>query len=227
MKIKMLPQEERPVEKAVFNGVASLSNTELLAVLLGSGTREKSAIGLAEDIISSDERGIAFLADCTADELMKVNGVGSMKAIRILSGIELGRRIASGPRSRRITIRQAEDVADIFMNELRYEKKEKFKAVLLNSKGEVLSIETISVGDLTTAPVHPREVFCRAVKKSAAAVIFVHNHPSGDPSPSDDDIQTTRRLIECGELLGIKVVDHVVVGDGEYRSILGIMNTKM
>ena len=101
MKIKMLPQEERPVEKAVFNGVSSLTNTELLAVLLGSGTRKKSALGLAEDILSADERGLAFLAGCTADELMKINGVGNMKAVRVLAGVELGKRIAAGPMNRK------------------------------------------------------------------------------------------------------------------------------
>lgn len=114
MKIKMLPQEERPVEKAVFKGIASLTNTELLAILLGSGTREKSAIGLAEDILSADERGLAFLAECTADELMKINGVGNMKAVRVLAGIELGKRIASGPMNRKKSIHQSDDVANLF-----------------------------------------------------------------------------------------------------------------
>ena len=223
MKIKMLPQEERPVEKAVFNGVSSLTNTELLAVLLGSGTRKKSALGLAEDILSADERGLAFLAGCTADELMKINGVGNMKAVRVLAGVELGKRIAAGPMNRKKSIHHSDDVANLFMKELRHEKKEAFKAVLLNAKGEILSIETVSIGDLTMAPVHPREVFCQAVKKSGAAVIFVHNHPSGDPTPSDDDIETTKRLIACGELLGIKVVDHIVIGDNAYRSIAGVL----
>ncbi len=223
MKIKMLPREERPVEKAVFSGVASLTNTELLAVLLGSGTREKSAIGLAEDIISAGEGGVTFLADCSPCELMKINGVGSMKSVRVLAGIELGRRVATGPANRKASVRNGEDVANLFIRELRYEKKENFKAVLLNAKGEVLSIETISVGDLTTAPVHPREVFYQAIKKSAAAVVFVHNHPSGDPTPSDEDIETTKRLMACGELLGIRVVDHLVVGDGNYRSIAAVM----
>lgn len=223
MKIKMLPQEERPVEKAVFGGAESLTNTELLAVLLGSGTREKSAIGLAEDILSTESRGLAFLAECTASELMRINGVGSMKAARVLAGIELGKRIASGPMNRKASVRHGDDVANLFMKELRYEKKENFKAVLLNAKGEVLAIETVSIGDLTMAPVHPREVFCQAVKKSAAAVIFVHNHPSGDPMPSKNDIETTKRLMACGELLGIRVVDHLVIGDNDYRSIAAVM----
>ena len=125
--------------------------------------------------------------------------------------------------NRKASVRHGDDVANLFMKELRYEKKENFKAVLLNAKGEVLAIETVSIGDLTMAPVHPREVFCQAVKKSAAAVIFVHNHPSGDPTPSKNDIETTKRLMACGELLGIRVVDHLVIGDNDYRSIAAVM----
>ena len=226
MKIKMLPREERPVEKAVFGGVASLTNTELLAVLLGSGNREKSAIGLAEDILSTGEGGITFLADCPPCELMKINGVGSMKAVRVLAGIELGRRVATGPINRKASVRRGDDVANLFIKERRHEKKEKFKAVLLNAKGDVLSVETVSIGDLTMAPAHPREVFCQAVKKSAAAVIFVHNHPSGDSTPSEDDIETTKRLMACGELLGIRVVDHLVIGDNDYCSIAAVIKER-
>lgn len=223
MKIKMLPQEERPVEKAVFSGVSTLTNTELMAVMLGSGTKEKSAIGLAEEILSCSDVGIAYLAEVSPHELMKINGVGETKAVRLLAGIELGRRISARPKEKKLQIRGTEDVANFFMKELRHEKREIFKALLLNTKGEVLSVETISIGELTVAPVHPREVFCQAVKKSAASVIFAHNHPSGDPTPSKDDLLTTKRLIECGNLLGIKVVDHVVIGEGTFRSIASIM----
>ena len=218
MKIKMLPQEERPVEKAMLKGTDALSNTELLAVLLGSGTREKSAIGLAEEIISADQRGISRLAESSIQELTQVNGVGSF------AGIELGKRIATRPKEKRISIHQSCDAANLFLEEMRYEKKEKFKALLLNAKGEIMSTELISIGELTSAPVHPREAFCQAVKKSAAAVIFVHNHPSGDPTPSKDDLNTTKRLVECGRLLGIRVIDHIIIGDGCYTSIAALMD---
>lgn len=223
MKIKMLPQEERPAEKAMLKGIESLSNAELLALLLGSGTRSKSAIGLAEDILAEDDGGISYLTECSMQELMKLNGVGMIKAARIFAGIELGKRVASKPKTARAVIRSSEDVAGIFMEELRYEKREHFKALLLNSKGELLSVETISVGELTAAPVHPREVFNKAVRKSAAAIIFVHNHPSGDPTPSKEDVETTQRLVSCGKLLGIQVVDHVVIGAGSFCSINGII----
>ncbi len=226
MKMKMLPQEERPVEKAEFCGVGALSNIELVAILLGSGTREKSAMGLAEEIISASDEGISFLADCTVDELKAIKGVGSTKATRVLAGIELGRRVSQGPSGSRRQIHRAEDVANFFMRELRHEKKENFKAVLLNAKGQIISVESISVGDLTMAPVHPREGFRQAVKKSAAAVIFVHNHPSGDAMPSEEDIEITRRLMACGTLLGIKVVDHIVIGDNRYRSIAAMIDSQ-
>ncbi len=224
MKIKMLPQEERPVEKAVFSGVSALTNTELMAVLLGSGNREKSAIGLAEEILSCCDEGITYLAGMSVHELMKINGVGETKAVRLLAGIELGRRISAKPKEKRLQIRGTDDVANFFMEELRHEKREVFKALLLNAKGEIMSVETISIGELTATPVHPREAFCQAVKKSAASVIFAHNHPSGDPTPSKEDLMTTKRLIECGKLLGIKVVDHVVIGEGAFQSIAGIID---
>lgn len=224
MKIKMLPQEERPVEKVMFKGVSSLSNAELIAILLGSGTREKSAIGLAEEILTADPSGISYLTECSMQELMKINGVGSIKAARIMAGIELGKRISVRPKERRIRIHGSEDVANLFMEDMRYEKKEFFKVLLLNAKGEILSIETVSVGELTNTPVHPREVFNQAVRKSAAAVIFVHNHPSGDPTPSKDDIETTRRLIECGQILGISVLDHIVIGEGIFSSINSLLD---
>lgn len=223
MKIKMLPQEERPVEKVMFKGVSCLSNAELIAILLGSGTREKSAIGLAEEILTADSSGISYLTECSMQELMKINGVGIIKAARIMAGIELGKRISAKPKERKIQIHASEDVANLFMEDMRYEKKELFKALLLNAKGEILSIETVSVGELTSTPVHPREVFNQAVRKSAAAVIFVHNHPSGDPTPSKEDIETTKRLIECGQILGICVLDHIVIGEGVFASINALM----
>lgn len=225
MKIKSMPEEERPVEKAVLSGIQTLSNAELLAVILGSGTKNKSAIGLAEDVLARDAGGIADLAECTIQELMKISGVGPFKAVRILASVELGKRMATRPRTRRLTADDADKVADLFMEEMRYSKRETFKALLLNAKGEIISIETVSVGELTSTLVHPREVFHPAVKKSAAAILFVHNHPSGDPTPSAEDFKTTKMLVECGNLLRIKVVDHLIIGDGQYTSMqsLGCM----
>ncbi len=219
MKIKSLPQNERPVEKTVSQGAEKLSNSELLAIIIGSGTREKSAIGLAEDILAADERGIFYLAESSVQELMTINGVGQFKAARIMAAIELGKRISTMPREKRIEIKSSDEIAKLFMDDMRYENREIFKALLLNSRGEILSIETVSIGELTSTLVHPREVFNKAVKKSAAGIVFVHNHPSGDPTPSKEDINTTARLTACGKILGINVIDHIIIGDGQYSSL--------
>jgi len=218
MKIKALPAEERPMEKGLFGGMESLSNAELLALILNTGTREQSAIALAEELISF-AGGLGNLSDFSGEELIKVKGIGKGKAARLLAALELGKRVSSVSAGKNINVNRTEEVARIFMEDLRYMKKEFFKVLLLNSKGDVMAVETVSIGELSNTIVHPREAFRMAVKKSAAAVIFVHNHPSGDPTPSRDDILTTRRLIECGQLLGIKVLDHIVIGNGNFVSI--------
>ncbi len=218
MKIKALPKAERPVEKAMGRGVSTLSNAELIAVLLGAGTPEKSAIGVAEELLSKDERGIAALADHTPEDFMSVKGIGAFKAARIVAAIELGKRIATAP-NEKLFITGTDDVVRLFMERLRYEKREHFEALLLNSKGMIISSETISVGELNSAPVHPREVFKNAVRKSAAGIVFVHNHPSGDSSPSKEDIAVTRELVQCGKLLKINVLDHIIIGDGSFTSL--------
>ena len=219
MKIKALPAYERPMEKCLSIGVERLTNSELIALLINSGTREKSAVALAEEILAQDRSGIGYLRESSVQELMNIKGIGSSKAARIMAAVELGKRIASTPVHKGMKIQDDEDVAKLFMEEMRGLKKEVFKAVLLDSKGGVISVETVSVGELSSTIVHPREVFSQAVRKSAAAIVFVHNHPSGEPMPSGEDIATTNRLIECGELLGIRVVDHLVIGDGQYMSL--------
>lgn len=226
MKIKALPRSERPVEKTITKGASALSNSELLAILLGSGTREKSAIGLAEDIISKDKSGISYLAESSVQELMSINGIGQSKAARVVAAVELGKRISTAPRVKRMGVESSDDIARLFIEDMRYEKREIFKALLLNPRGEIISIETVSVGELTSTLVHPREVFSQAVKRSAAGIVFVHNHPSGNPEPSEEDIKTTERLVACGKLLGIVVIDHIIIGDGQYCSMqsLGLMN---
>lgn len=219
MKIKSLPREERPVEKSICKGASALSNSELLAILLGSGTRDKSAIRLAEDIISKDKAGISYLAESSVQELMSIRGIGQSKAARIMAAVELGKRISTTPRVKRMGVESSDDIARMFIEDMRYEKREVFKALLLNPRGEIISIETVSVGELTSTLVHPREVFSQAVKKSAAGIVFVHNHPSGNPEPSQEDIDTTQRLMACGKLLGIVVIDHIIIGDGRYCSM--------
>ena len=223
MKIKSLPRDERPVEKTLCKGASALSNSELLAILLGSGTRDKSAIGLAEDIISKDKSGISYLAESSVQELMSIRGIGQSKAARIMAAVELGKRISTTPRVKRMGVESSDDIARMFIEDMRYEKREVFKALLLNPRGEIISIETVSVGELTSTLVHPREVFSQAVKKSAAGIVFVHNHPSGNPEPSQEDIMTTERLMAWGKLLGMVVIDHIIIGDGRYCSMQSLI----
>lgn len=221
MKIKALPVEERPLEKGLFKGMDSLSNSELLALLINSGTTEKSAIFLAEEILSKGN-GLMGIRSMSAEELMEIKGVGKGKAARILAATELAKRFLALSDRGIVKISSSKDVANLMMEELRLMKKEFFKALLLNSKGDIISVETVSIGELSSTVVHPREAFHVAIKKSAAAVIFVHNHPSGDSTPSREDILTTKRLVECGKLLGIRVLDHIVTGDGNYTSIMDV-----
>lgn len=219
MKMKSLPELERPVEKCISHGIESLSNGELIALLINTGTKDRSARELADEVLASDSSGLMHLRESSAEELMSIRGIGRSKAARIMAAVELGRRMSATPFRSGMTVENDEDIAGLLMEEMRYLNKETFKAVLLSSKGGVISVETVSVGELNSTVVHPREVFSAAVRKSAAAVVFVHNHPSGDPRPSGEDIATTRRLAECGELLGIRVVDHLVIGDGKYISM--------
>ena len=217
--IRNLPFEERPREKLVHYGAETLSNTELLAILIGSGTKEVSAIMLANRILALEEEGISYLANCLPEELSDIPGMGVAKSCQIIAGIELGKRIATKPKRKRINVKSPNEVASLFIEEMRYLKKEYFKVLLLNTKNEIIMIENISIGNLNSSVVHPREVFCTAIKKSACSMIAVHNHPSGNPMPSQTDIDITRRLVEAGELLGIKVLDHLIIGDGIYVSL--------
>ena len=166
-----------------------------------------------------EEKGLSYLAECTVEELSEIKGIGLSKSCKLLASIELGKRLATKPREKRALIRNSRSIADLFMEDMRYYKKEVFKALLINVRGEVIIAQQVAVGDICTTIVHPREVFAGAVKRSAAAVILVHNHPSGDPTPSQEDIETTHRLMEAGKILGIQVLDHIIIGDGIYVSL--------
>lgn len=221
MSIKSLPENERPVGKTLNMGINTLSNAELLALVIKTGYGDKSAIGLAEYILEEISGGLIGLLSAKPEELMGIRGIGESKACALVAIGELARRMAGKPPSERYRIESACDAANYFMEDLRYEKREHFKLLLMDVKGHVIGTEEISVGGLSSTSVHPREVFSPAIKKNAATIILVHNHPSGDPSPSREDIDITNRLKEVGELVGIKVLDHVVIGDGRYVSLAG------
>lgn len=217
MTIKDMAIDERPREKMVKNGEKSLSNAELLAILLRNGTKHKNAIELANYIINKDFQGIRYLQDVTIEELCNIEGIGLSKATQIKAALELGIRVASyKPQKYKIT--NPWDIYIYYMESLRYEKQEIFKVVLLNTKNEIIADIDVSIGTLNSSLVHPREVFREAIKRSSNKIILMHNHPSGNIEPSKEDKQITSRLIKCGEIIGIEVIDHIIIGDGTYFS---------
>ena len=215
--IKEMPTLERPREKMINYGSNSLSNAELLAILIGSGNAKQNAIELSRDIINNFG-GLIALTDITHEELISIRGIGDAKACNILAALELNKRVSAYALNKRMKITSPNDVCNLFMDELRYDKKEKFIIVLLNTKSEIISKELISIGNLNYSIVHPREVYKYAIKKSAASVLFIHNHPSGNPDPSKNDKNITRRLTEVGEIIGIDVIDHIIIGNNRYFS---------
>ncbi|TCO79987.1 DNA replication and repair protein RadC [Marinisporobacter balticus] len=217
--IKEMAESERPREKLIKFGVSVLSNAELLAILIRTGTKETSAIELAQKILSISHSGLRYLADCTIEELSEIKGIAKVKACQIVAAIELGKRLAMSNSKAKLNIRSSRDVANVFMEEMRYYKKEYFKSILLNTKNEIIITENISIGSLNSSLVHPREVFVSAIRKSASSIILIHNHPSGNPDPSNEDIKITKRLIEAGKIIGIEILDHIIIGDGNYLSL--------
>ncbi|MBC8103460.1 MAG: DNA repair protein RadC [Cytophagales bacterium] len=218
VRIRELPADERPRERLLHYGADALSTSELLAILLRTGTEQRSATGLAEHLLT-EFHGIRGVAGATIHELAQIHGIGPAKAAQIKAAIEFGRRLVAASPEERPKIRSPRDIYDLLAPALRDEKREHFVAVLMDTKGGVLRTRTVSVGDLSSSLVHPREVFAEAIRYSAASIIVVHNHPSGDPSPSPEDAAVTRRLVEAGELLGIEVLDHIVLGDGRWVSL--------
>lgn len=222
LKVKELPLSERPYEKMALYGAENLSIVELLAIILESGTKDETSISLAQKILKLgeglEENSLRFLQICTIDDLMKIKGIGKVKAIRIKAALEIAKRI-SIPIGNEIFINSSSEVAKLFMDELRYERREIVKIVLLNSKNKVLRIKNISLGTVSYAAVDPKEVLSEAIKVKAVKVILVHNHPSGNPTPSGEDFSLTRRIDECCRLFEIELLDHVVIGDGTYNRI--------
>ncbi len=217
-RMKELPIDDRPREKLINNGAAALTDSELLAILIGSGTKEKSALDIARDLTADNGilKNIALVHD--VKELAKTKGLGRAKAALIIAALELGRRIASAEPLVRDSITSPEDGVALLMPRLRYESKEHFLVVLLNSKNKVLDVEQISEGSLNSSVVHPREVFAPAVLHHAAAILTAHNHPSGDPTPSKEDKDLTNTLVQAGKYMGIPVLDHIIIGDAKYFS---------
>ncbi|MFS0775798.1 DNA repair protein RadC [Neobacillus sp. 3P2-tot-E-2] len=216
--IRDFPQDERPRERFIQNGPASLSNHELIAILLRTGTKDESVLQLSNRLLTNFE-GLRLLKDASLEEMTEIKGIGQAKAIQILAAVEIGRRITNLNYTDRYVIRSPEDGANYVMNDMRFLSQEHFVCLYLNTKNQVLHKQTIFIGSLNASIVHPREVFREALKRSAASIICLHNHPSGDPAPSREDIEVTKRLVECGKMIGIDVLDHLIIGENKFVSL--------
>jgi len=214
----------RPREKLIERGEASLADCELLGIILGSGNREENAVDLGKRLLMEHDNNLRYFMNASLEELMQSKGIGPAKAVSIKAAIELGRRVLTTVPSKRI-IKSPDDVVnavrEMAADEMRFYDREHFRVMYLDRKGGLLAVEEISVGGLSSSIAHPREVFKNAVKRSAASIILIHNHPSGDPSPSMEDIELTRRMIEAGNIMGIEVLDHIIIGENNQCSLKG------
>ncbi|CDQ39433.1 MULTISPECIES: RadC family protein [Virgibacillus] len=216
--IKDVPKDDRPRERLLRLGANHISNAELLSIVLGSGTKKESVITLSSRVLMHFE-GLKLLSDATIEELIAIKGIGTAKGVLILAAIEIGKRMHDYKPDERYVVRSPQDGADYIMEEMRGLKQEHFIALFLNTKNQIIHRQTIFIGSLNASIVHPREVFREAIKRSAASIIVAHNHPSGDPTPSQEDIHVTRRLAESGKMIGIELIDHIIIGDRKFISL--------
>ena len=225
IKMKELPISERPYEKLETYGAETLTNSELLAIIIKTGTKEDTAVGLAQKILMLNDRtpkeDLSFLQEISIADYMKVKGIGKVKAIQLLAVCELAKRINKPINKQNIKINNSKDVAKLLMNELKYEKREKVKLILLNSKNIILKIKDIAYGGTNFAMIEPKEILNEAIKLEAPKMILVHNHPSGDTKPSKADFSITDKIYEASEILGIEFLDHVIIGNNKYESVFG------
>jgi len=224
LKMKELPISERPYEKLELYGPEMLSNAELLAIIIKTGTKDENSVNISQKVLklnnTTNEDNLRFLCDISIEEFMKIKGIGKVKAIQLKAIGELAKRISKPINKKRIKIKNTKEVAELLMSELRYEKREMAKLIILNNKNIIIRIMNISLGGTNFACISPKEVLTEAVKMGAPKIILVHNHPSGDPKPSKEDFRITDRIYECADIMGIELVDHIVIGDGTYESIL-------
>lgn len=218
--IQQVATQERPRERLVLFGTEQLSNHELLAILIGSGTKKESVLDIATRLLNQFET-LLNLKHATIEELQAIDGIGRVKAMYLLAAFELGRRSHLPNRLERTVVKHPDDAADYLMSDLAQLMQEHFVVLFLNVKNEIIHKQTIFIGSLNASIVHPREIFREAVKRSAASIICAHNHPSGNPTPSPEDIEVTKRIAEAGGIIGIDLLDHIIIGDYRYISMKG------
>lgn len=218
--VKELPLDDRPREKLLLRGSQNLSDAELVAILLRTGKKGKSVLEISRELISN-EGNLAKLATRTVDSLQKVSGIGKDKAATLEAAFELSRRILSQAKwfsNQKVTSPQ--EIAEIFIPMLRDDTKERFIVVCLNSSNKIIKHETISIGNLNSSVVHPREIFKVAIDCFSASIILIHNHPSGNPEPSNEDIRITKKVVESGKILDIPVFDHLIIAEDTFTSFV-------
>ena len=223
LKIKEIPETERPYEKLELYGEKALSNAELLAIIIKTGTREETSVQIAQRILNLDydpQMGeLNFLKNITLEELMQIKGIGRVKAIQIKAICELAIRMSKPSNFKKVQIKSAEQLANLVMEELRFEKREYVKLFLLNNKNEILKNIDTAIGGTNFANVHMKEIIGEALKIKAPKMILVHNHPTGDPTPSKADITFTDRLYNAAKMFDIELIDHIVIGNMNFKSI--------
>ncbi len=216
--VRDLPLTERPRERLIKFGVEALSTQELLAILLGRGIKGESVLITSRNLLTRFGT-LKNLTQASVAELTQTKGIGIAKATQIIAAFELGNRLETSEKPFQEKIKSPEDVIRAVAKKLKGKKKEHFLVLSLDTRNHVIDSQIISIGSLDASIVHPREVFKEAISACAASVIFVHNHPSGDPEPSEEDIKLTKRLIDVGEILGIEVLDHIIICDSNYLSM--------
>jgi DNA repair protein RadC len=218
LSVNGLPAGDRPRERLYHVGAGELSLQELVAIVVGGGTRGAGSLVVALRLLGAFD-GLVSLGRAGVDELTKIPGVGFARACQLSAAFELGKRFARETRSNGSSVKSPGDVARIFMDEMKHFDREHFKAAFLNTKNQIIRVVTVSIGSLNASIVHPREILKPAISASAASIVLVHNHPTGDPAPSREDIEFTKRFAQCGELIGIELLDHIIIGSERYQSL--------
>lgn len=216
--IKNLPESERPYEKYLAHGEQALSDAELLAIILKCGTQNLTSVDVARNLLNGRQGNLLNLYEMSYEELLQFEGIGKIKAIQLKAIAELSKRISKTNRGYQIKMDEPNSIAAYYMEQLRHEKQESLICAVFDSKCNFLGDSIISVGSVNFAYVSPRDVFMYALDKSAVLMILVHNHPSGDPNPSEDDVKITRRIKNGADLLGLELADHIIIGDNDFFS---------
>ena len=222
IKLKQLPLSERPYEKLEMYGESTLSNSELLAIIIKTGTKEETALQLAQKVLmlNNENNNLRFLSEISMKELTKIKGIGKVKAIQVKAVCEIAKRMGRPINNKKIVIKTPLDVANLLMEELKYEKREKLKVIMLNTKNEIQKIIDVGLGGTSFINIQVKDILKEAIKMEIPRIIMVHNHQSGNATPSQTDIKFTKEVELSAKLLGLQLLDHIVIGDGTYESIL-------